>query len=92
MNVRALRTALQLTQPQFAMLLGVSAATVSRWEKPGAAAPEPLQRDLLLVLSQCCAKRDAAKLGDKLAQALALGGALRGLWVLLGVVYGDRKR
>lgn len=86
-----LRAALGLTQLQFALLLGVSASTVSRWERPGAAPPDPLQRNLVLVLAKLQAELGPtgfAALGVDIAQALALGGTLRGLWVVLGRVYG----
>lgn len=91
MSPAGLRSALGLTQPQFALLLGVSASTVSRWERPGAASPDSLQRDLVLVLAKLQAELGPAAfaaLGVDIAQALALGGTLRGLWVVLGRVHG----
>jgi len=54
LNVKAIRTALQLTQEQLAQRMGVSFVTVSRWElgksKPSSMARRQLER--LAKLSQ----------------------------------------
>jgi len=61
LNVKAIRTALQLTQEQLAQRMGVSFVTVSRWElgksKPSSMARRQLER--LANMVSATAKRQA---------------------------------
>ena len=48
-NVRAIRKSLGLTQADFAVLLGVTRVTVTRWETAKAAVTEPMAKLIRLV-------------------------------------------
>lgn len=87
-DVRKLREELGWTGAQFASLFGVHPSTVYRWEEreDDPLKTEPLQLQLLTVLRSEL-KRGRRDLREKLESALALGGSLRALYVLLSVVY-----
>lgn len=76
-DVRLVRTRLELTQTQLANLLGVTLATVSRWERH-VSPPDPRSLTLLGVLAEV-----PDTLGPRLRDALALRGGLYALYALL---------
>ena len=87
-DVKKLREeSLGWTGAQFASLFGVHPSTVYRWEEQGEAdlKTEPLQLQLLGLLQTTLPL--AAGLSDALKNALALGGSLRALYVLLSSAY-----
>lgn len=90
-EVRTLREDLGWTGAQFASLFGVHPSTIYRWEERDVEdlKTEPLQLQLLTVLRSEMrrGKRVAAQLREKLESALAVGGSLRALHVLLSQVY-----
>ena len=94
-DVSKLREGLEWSAAQFATLLGVSPSTVYRWEEHAEERLkiEPLQLQLLVVLRTELqrGRRTARELRDRLEGALALGGSLRALHVLLSAIYPDDK-
>ena len=90
-DVVKIRAGLGWNGSQFASLLGVHASTVYRWEEVKGAELkiEPLQRQLLSVLRGELKRRGAgsARLAEQMHDALAVGGSLRALYVLLKSVY-----
>lgn len=79
-----IRSALRMTQAQLALLLGVHAQTVYRWESDRLD-PTPFQAALLDVAA--CAVKRQPNIGAVVAQALTTGGAVRALFELLNVAY-----
>ena len=92
-NVRKLREDLGWTGAQFAALFGVHPSTVYRWEERDARAlkTEPLQLQLLVVLKTELKRGHLRALRDQLESALAFGGSLRALHVLLSLVYAAEE-
>ena len=91
-EVRWMRDDLGWTARKFAVLLGVNASTVVRWERRRGAAiiVEPLQASLLIQLQKAL-QRDVA-LGCALTAATESGDTLRGLYVLLSAVFRSERR
>lgn len=92
-DIRRLRTTLDLTAGNFAMVLGIAHGTLNRWEaahlKPANVTGFPLS--VLLALDERCARvtqAEAAAAGATITQDLALGGTLRGMLTLLHFVTG----
>jgi len=91
-DVFRLRADLGWTGAQFASLFGVHPSTVYRWEDRDTndLKTEPLQLQLLTVLRGEIKRQGSnnlKKLTEQMEDALALGGSLRALHVLLSVVY-----
>jgi len=80
-EVSALRTALRLTQGQFATLLGVHSLTVSKWER-GVLAPSPYQDALMQSFARSQAR--APDVGTLAAGVLVGAGVGAALYLLLG--------
>lgn len=78
-EIRSVREALKLSQSQFAMLLGVHAVTVSRWET-GAQSPTPYQVGLIQEFSKAAKRKQAV---NNIAAVLVTAGAIAGLFFLL---------
>jgi transcriptional regulator with XRE-family HTH domain len=78
-EIRSVREALKLSQSQFAMLLGVHAVTVSRWET-GAQSPTPYQTGLIQEFSKAAKRKQAV---NNIATVLVTAGAIAGLFFLL---------
>jgi transcriptional regulator with XRE-family HTH domain len=90
-DIRRIRTALGLSVAQFATVLAVHPTTVGRWESSGTrpVVIEGVAWNVLMALRQRLGDgTDArvAKLGDDVAQALLVGGALVALAMLLKYV------
>lgn len=86
MEVRSLRARLGMYGNDFAYLLGVHYTTLCRWEKAAVVRAEPLQAALLLHAQERVMGlplEAATTLGTELRTALATGGTLKGLAVLL---------
>jgi putative transcriptional regulator len=81
-----LRTALGLSQVQFAQLLGVHPLTVSKWER-GLLAPTPHQGALLGSFAK--AKSKQKKVGEEVAELLLTAGVMVALYTLLNAAFGD---
>jgi transcriptional regulator with XRE-family HTH domain len=93
-DVFRLRADLGWTGAQFASLFGVHPSTVYRWEdrETNDLKTEPLQLQLLTVLRGEIKRRNnnensLKKFSERMEDALALGGSLRALHVLLSFVY-----
>ncbi len=89
-QVRALRGALGLEAAQFAGVLGVHPSTVHRWEaaEMGFVPVDGVAANVLVALASKLdgdrkAKAQAEAVGEKVAQALVLGGALVALVALV---------
>lgn len=84
-EVRHIRTTLGLNPQAFANLLGVHLTTVYRWEAAGPLEMrlEPLQSALLLRLRQKATDAKPEATGQRLIEALLVGGTLVGLAALL---------
>lgn len=89
-DITTIRTTLGLTKNEFSDVLGISPHTLSRWERGPEGIPniDPMQRRLLLALRIQLDTRAGAEMGPALRDALALGGPLKALYVLLCHVYG----
>lgn len=94
--IRAMREALGLPHPTFALIFGVNASTIYRWEARGEAhaSVEGLSHALLHVLAHRVRTGDPVALGATLTDATARGGTLSALSLLLSApspdVSGDR--
>jgi transcriptional regulator with XRE-family HTH domain len=86
-ELRALREDLGMTGAQLADVLGVSRPTLWRWEQRGMEKADPSSRRVLLLLHRKLPREQRAEAGKAAADALLVGGALRGLYVLLHAVY-----
>lgn len=84
-DIRRIRKALGLTQPQFAQLLGVSWVTVSKWER-GRARPTPYQAALIERFGDAVRRRDV---GAQVADVLVSAGAVDALYLLLKVAFEE---
>lgn len=87
-EVRAVRDALGLKQPQLAQLLGVHPVTVSRWETDDLH-PSPYQ-DAMLQSFQKAAKRPG--IGDDVLKALVTVGIIVALAILLQAAIGRKGK
>lgn len=74
LRVRKLRKALDLSQEDFARLLGVAFQTVNRWEN-GLAAPSGLADSLLECLAKIVAARQASQLLEEFRSGAFGGGS-----------------
>ncbi|MFM9995322.1 MAG: helix-turn-helix domain-containing protein [Phycisphaerales bacterium] len=97
-QISALRKALRLDVAQFAGVLGVHPSTVHRWEAAKArevpvdgVAANVLRTLAHKVKADGQARRQAAEVGDQVAEALLVGGALVGLLVLVAWLTDGRK-
>lgn len=82
-EIRQIREDLELTQAQFASLLGVHAITVSRWEsKSQPLAPTPFQTGLIERFAVAVPRR---RRQDDIATLLVTAGAIAGLAFLLNL-------
>ena len=80
-RILALRTALGLSQIQFAQLFGVHFMTVSKWER-GVVVPSPYQVALMEQFSKtAAAKQDEAK--ERVKNLLVGAGVVAALFFLL---------
>lgn len=75
-----IRNALRMTQAQLALLLGVHAQTVYRWESDRLV-PTPFQAALLDVAARAVKRQP--DIGAAVAQTLTTSGAVRALFELL---------
>ncbi len=89
-QVETLRKAMGLSVAQFASVLGVHPSSVHRWEAAGQgpATVDGVAAGVLVAMSQRLqgdrkARQEAGDLGDAIAKALLVGGALVGLALLL---------
>lgn len=84
-QVRALRSSLRFKPEEFASLLGVHVATVYRWEEAPQKTPriEPLQREILRVLSTQLRLRAWHDLSTSLLGAFERGGTLEAIATLV---------
>lgn len=83
-QIRALRESYGLDVRQWAEILGVSLSTSYRWEQQGAAGvPVDPGSDRMLRLLKQHPEPDRRALGEKIANTLAAGGALRALHLVL---------
>ena len=97
-DVRHVREALRLPVTQFATVLGVHASSVHRWEAAGASRI-PIEGVPLTVLTalrgrvlaEASEKRKAAAKGAEVSNALATGGVLVALAILLMFAAGREK-
>jgi len=97
-DVRRIREALRLPVAQFATVLGVHASSVHRWEA-AEAARIPIEGVPLTVLTALRARvhaeatrgRKVAAKGEEVSNALATGGALVALAILLMFAAGREK-
>lgn len=94
-DIKRLRERIGLTAQQFADIFGVHQSTVYRWESAARSLVEiePLQEKLLLCLGDITRGRTDAELSalyGSLEIALRLGGPLRAIYELLGMVYKER--
>jgi len=86
LEIAAIRGALGLSAAQFAQVLGVHPSSVHRWEAVGkeSVTVDGVAANLLVALAQDIKKRrDAAKVGEAIGQALMIGGTLIALGVLV---------
>lgn len=83
-EIGRIRNALSMTQAQLALLLGVHAQTVYRWESDRLD-PTPFQAALLDVAARAVKRQP--DIGAAVAQTLTTGGAVRALFELLNVAY-----
>ena len=83
-QITNLRRRLALSQPQFALLLGVHAITVSKWERsvPGAV-PTPYQNALMAEFEKAAASREAEQIRNSLGTLLVGAGIAAALLMLL---------
>lgn len=89
-EIRQIREGLNLTQVQFATLLGVHPLTVSKWEREGGALkPTPHQQALIESFRVASDKQE--KIGETVAGLLITAGALVALVALLNVALEDKK-
>lgn len=80
-DIRAARGRLGLTQGQLAQILGMQAATVSRWESPAdPLRPTPYH---LALLAQFARARPRPRRHNDLAELLVTRGAVAALYALL---------
>jgi len=97
-DVAAIRRALCLTTGQLATVLGVHASSVHRWEAAGASRI-PIEGVPLTVLTalrsrvlaETGARRRVAAKGEEVSNALATGGVLVALALLLMFAAGREK-
>lgn len=95
-NVKDLRQDLKLTVPQLATLLGVAPSTINRWESSTSASIDPSTARILLVLQSETTKRTSttakSELAEAIATALAIGGGLFALFIVLEHAFRKDKR
>jgi transcriptional regulator with XRE-family HTH domain len=91
-TIRAIRSQLGLKTADLAILLGVNATTVLRWESAGAEVPrvDPASARWLRLLEgqvESGNKDRVEDLGSRLLRSLAVGGAMFALFHLLALAY-----
>lgn len=94
MEIAAIRGALGLSAAQFAQVLGVHPSSVHRWEASGgqAVSVDGVAANLLVALAlDVKNRRDAAKVGDAIGQALMIGGTLIALGILVNWLTDGKK-
>lgn len=85
-EITTLREALQLTQAQFASLLGVHSLTISKWER-GVLSPSPYQAALMQSFGR--AQQRAPDVGTAVGGALLAAGVGAALYLLLKSAFED---
>lgn len=93
-EVFTLRVHLGLSQVEFASLLGVSLASVYRWESQKVTTLRLDRGTTRLMHAACHYYEQAARRGDEhvgleLVQAIALRGGLYGLFVMLKAIFEE---
>jgi transcriptional regulator with XRE-family HTH domain len=83
-ELKLIRSALGLTQAQFAQLLGVHEITVSKWER-GQGAPSPYQQALIQSFSK--AQKQSPDVGSAVAGLLVAAGIGAALFYLLKAAF-----
>lgn len=100
-RVRIIRETLGMTVPQFASVIAVHAGTVHRWEAAGEGLVpiDGVAAGVVTALDQRLREREAnggafnpGEVGQQVAQALIVGGALVALGLLIGELVGKGKR
>lgn len=86
-EIRDIRKGLNLTQEQFAQLLGVHGLTVSKWER-GLLEPTPYQESLIASFKKAVA--ESPDIGKEIATALVGAGIGFALFLLLKSVFGKK--
>lgn len=86
-EISDIRSSFGLSATQFAQVLGVHPSTVHRWESAGpqSVPVDGVAANLLIALRQrpLLSDREGAQVGDRIAQALIVGGALVALAALI---------
>jgi transcriptional regulator with XRE-family HTH domain len=90
-DVRAIRTKLELTVPQFADILGCAVSSLYRWEAITdlPVAIEVAQLRLLSLMQQEIDRDRSGAFAKSMTEAVVRGGGLLALYHLLHSVYGD---
>ncbi len=87
-EVRQIRESLNLTQAQFASLLGVHAITVSRWET-NTLTPNPYQMGFSEKVREAAGKKQSQ---DDIATILVTAGVVTALFLLLKLALDEPHR
>lgn len=86
-EIKDIRSSLDLTQVQFADLLGVHPITVSKWER-GILTPTSHQAALIQSFAKASQKED--NIGDRVESLLVTAGVAVALYVILDAAFnGD---
>jgi len=93
-QVLELRKALGLSTAEFRALMGVNAATLTRWEVKGErdVFADPRSARLLEALHQVMQRVGAERLGAEIRGALKDRGGLGAVYVVLGHLFGPVVR
>jgi putative transcriptional regulator len=82
------KTKLNLTQVQFAQLLGVHPLTVSKWER-GELKPTPHQESMMESFRTATKKNE--DIGEQIGTLLVTAGVVFATFVLLNAAFGKKK-
>ena len=89
-EIKKLRERLQVTQNQFANLLGVHSVTVSNWER-GATEPQPYQQGLLESFKKAAAREESGNIGNIIAGTLIGAGIGAALYLILKAAFEEEE-
>jgi DNA-binding transcriptional regulator YiaG len=91
-EIKKLREELNLTQEEFAKILGTHTSTVYRWES-GASQPEKNHLLYLHAMQDILARNKKEALKKALTKALIIGGTLAAVYALLKLFFeADDKK